>query len=113
MEAYARMYKDRLELDILRALGYFDRPAEPEALKLVLPKMFPRKFQLALNNLRKARLILSNDPSKPIDCHPLVREHFGWVLRTTAPDTFREGHSRLYDHYCKESLPIVQTRSKR
>jgi hypothetical protein len=35
MASYANIYHGRPELDILRALGYFDRPAEPEALKLV------------------------------------------------------------------------------
>ena len=35
--AYAEMFAGKPELDILCALGYFNRPAEPEALKLVQP----------------------------------------------------------------------------
>jgi hypothetical protein len=30
MESYVKMLQGRLELDVLKALGYFDRPAEPE-----------------------------------------------------------------------------------
>ena len=103
MEGYARMFAGKPELDILHALGYFDRPAEPDALKLVLPKMSDRTYRVALMRLRDARLILTADPTALIDCHPLVREHFADVMRKTAPDAFREGHSRLYDHYCKQA----------
>ena len=103
MEGYARMFAGQPELDILRALGYFDRPAEPAALKLVLPEMPDRTYRVALHRLRGARLILTADPTALIDCHPLVREHFADVMRKTAPDVFREGHSRLYDHYCKQA----------
>jgi tetratricopeptide (TPR) repeat protein len=92
MASYARMYEGRPELDILRALGYFDRPAEPEALKLVLPEMKPMVYQAALTTLRDARLISTNDPAQPIDCHPLIREHF-------AQYATEGGHSRLYEHY--------------
>lgn len=103
MEGYARMFAGKPELDILRALGYFDRPAEPAALKLVLPEMSDRTYRAALNRLRDARLILTADPTALIDCHPLVREHFADVMRKTASDAFREGHSRLYEHYCKQA----------
>ena len=103
MEGYARMFAGKPELDILRALGYFDRPAEPAALKLVLPDMSDRTYRAALKRLREARLILTADPTALIDCHPLVREHFADVMRKTAPDVFRDGHSRLYDYYCSQA----------
>jgi tetratricopeptide (TPR) repeat protein len=96
MASYARMYQGQPELDILRALGYFNRPAEPEALKLVLPEMADRKYRAALNRLHDARLILTTDPEKPLDCHPLVREHF-------AAEATAEGHARLYEHYQKQA----------
>lgn len=96
MASYARMYENRPELGILRALGYFDRPAEPEALRLVLPEMNPLVYQAALATLYEGRLILTSDPAKPIDCHPLIREHF-------AAETTEEGHSRLYEHYKKRA----------
>jgi tetratricopeptide (TPR) repeat protein len=97
MASYAGMYQGEPELDILRALGYFDRPAEPAALKLVLPAIEDRKYQAALKRLHDARLILATDPTQPIECHPLVREYF-------AAYATREGHARLYEHYTKQAL---------
>ena len=94
--AYERVFSGKPELDILRALGHFDRPAEPEALKLVVPKMEDRKYRAALKRLHDARLILTTDPAQPLDCHPLVREHF-------AGQATREGHRRLYGHYKKQA----------
>src|ERR1035437_4460180 len=94
--AYDKMFAGKPEAAILRALGYFDRPAEPAALKLVLPAMEDRKYRAALKRLRDARLILTTDPAQPLDCHPLVREHF-------AAEATREGHARLYEHYKKQA----------
>jgi tetratricopeptide (TPR) repeat protein len=96
MEGYARKFEGKPEFEILRALGYFDRPAEPAALKLVLPAMPDLTYRAALKRLRNARLILTADPAAPLDCHPLIREHF-------AADATREGHARLYEHYCKQA----------
>jgi len=90
--AYEGMFARKPELAILRALGYFDRPAEPAALKLVLPAMDDGKYLRALKRLHDARLILTSDPDKPIDCHPLVREYFA---AAAAP----KGHLRLYEYY--------------
>jgi tetratricopeptide (TPR) repeat protein len=90
--AYERMFESKPEAAILRALGYFDRPAEPEALRLVRPKIDYRQYQSALKRLHAARLILARDPAKPLDCHPLVREYF-------AAEATREGHARLCEHY--------------
>jgi tetratricopeptide (TPR) repeat protein len=96
--AYERMFAGKPEADILRALGYFDRPAEPEGLKLVLPAVDDHTFRRALKRLHDARLILTTDPKQPLDCHPLVREHF-------AAQATQEGHARLYEHY-KDRAPF-------
>jgi hypothetical protein len=102
MASYARMYEGEAELDILRALGYFNRPAEPAALKLVLPAMEDRKYRAALKRLREARLVLTADPAQPLDCHPLVREHF-------AAEATREGHARLFEHYARQAPQLPDT----
>ena len=94
--AYDRMFKGKPEAAILRGLGYFDRPAESAAMKLVVPEMEDHKCRAALKRLHDARLILTTDPAKPLDCHPLVREHF-------AAEATREGHARLYEHYKKQA----------
>lgn len=64
MGSYARMYEGQPELDILRALGYFNHPAEPAAFKLVRPGLERRKYHTALNRLHKARLLLFGGPCK-------------------------------------------------
>jgi tetratricopeptide (TPR) repeat protein len=38
-----------------------------------------------------------------LDAHPVVRQHFGRLLKEGAPDTFREANRRLYEHY--KALP--------
>ncbi len=96
MASYARMFEGKPERAVLTALGYFDRPAEPEALRLVLPPITDSAYQDALDGLKDARLILGADPKLPIDCHPLIREHF-------SAESTQEGHARLYGHYCKRA----------
>ncbi len=98
MQSYARVFEGKPEGDILRGLGFFDRPAEREALKLVLRGPLQ---EAALVKLRKARLILSADALAPIDCHPLVREHFGALTKASDLKGFRAGHSKLFDYYCQ------------
>ena len=34
-----------------------------------------------------------------LDCHPLIREHFGAKLREGKPAAWRQAHSRLYEYY--------------
>jgi tetratricopeptide (TPR) repeat protein len=97
MRMYEAMYAGEPELDILKALGYFNRPAEPEALKLVFPAMGELRYRAALQRLRDARLVLTADATQALDCHPLIREHF-------AKDATQEGHAKLYEHY-KASEP--------
>ena len=103
MAAYEQMFAGKHEGEILRALGFFNRPADPDALKLVLPVMKDLQYQAALNRLYGARLVLSKNPTVPADCHPLIREHFAAVMRSTAAKAFREGHARLYEHYRKQA----------
>ena len=96
MAAYEETFAGKPELDILKGLGYFDRPAEPAALQLVLPDMPSLKDKAALKRLRELRLVLDDDGSTDLDCHPLIREHF-------AQYATQEGHARLYEHYQKQA----------
>jgi tetratricopeptide (TPR) repeat protein len=113
MEAYERWFEGKPEQDILRLMGLFDRPAEPGPLRVLrqppaipglterLQKLSEYPWNLALDNLRQARLLDPKDPEAPdsLDCHPLVREHFGEQLEATGPAAWREAHGRLYEHY--------------
>ena len=113
MDSYERWFADKPESDILRMMGLFDRPAERGALealrkKPAIPGLTERveglshtDWQYAVGNLRLARLLAVPDPNEPdtLDCHPLLREHFGDKLRTSNPAAWREAHSRLYEYY--------------
>jgi tetratricopeptide (TPR) repeat protein len=96
MEWYERLFEDRPELEILRIMGLFDRPAETGAID-------------AVKHLRDVRLLAPEDPLRPdaLDCHPLIREHFGEKLKKHNPKAWKEAHSRLYEYYksAAEELP--------
>ncbi len=86
-------------MNILLIMGLFDRPVEKgavEALKGKSPiigitqkiqELSEEDWQWALSNLRTANLLSKADPQKPgtLDCHPLIREHFGEKLREENP----------------------------
>jgi tetratricopeptide (TPR) repeat protein len=117
MEAYGKWFEGKPEQNILYMLGLFDRPAERGAIQALLAA--PRiagltaevqgiaggKWQLALKHLRSARLLAEKDENEPdtLDCHPLIREHFGEKLKASNPQAWREAHSRLYKYY--KSVP--------
>ncbi len=113
MESYERWFQGKPELNILYMMGLFDRPAEGgaievlkakpaiEALTEALQELSHEDWQYALNNLREARLLAKEDPqnSNTLDCHPLVREHFGEKLKESNPTAWKEAHGRLYEYY--------------
>ena len=48
-----------------------------------------------LTDMRQVRLLAAEDPLSPdtLDCHPLVREHFGEKLERSSPTAWREAHA--------------------
>jgi tetratricopeptide (TPR) repeat protein len=123
MLAYEKWFEGRPEQDILCVMGLFDRPAEKgalEALKVApsiagltdqIQGLSQEKWQIALKHLRQARLLADKDPHDPdtLDCHPLLREHFGEQLRAGNPKAWREAHSRLYEYYKTHSKELPDT----
>jgi tetratricopeptide (TPR) repeat protein len=121
MEAYetwlAETEKGQRALSILRIMGLFDRPAEKGAIDAVtagepipgltdaLKGLGEKGWKLAVKELRKLRLLAEKDEdrSEALDCHPLVREHFGERLKTEFPEGWKEAHGRLYEYY--KALP--------
>jgi hypothetical protein len=113
MASYERWFEGQPELDILHLMGLFDRPvgpgaiqalrAEPpiEALTERLQGLSQVDWRYAVASLRKVRLLAEEDADSPetLDCHPLVREHFGERLGRSHPDAWREAHDRLYEYY--------------
>ncbi|MEY2505827.1 MAG: hypothetical protein QOH01_156 [Verrucomicrobiota bacterium] len=103
------------ELEALRLLGFFDRPADEGSLQALratpaipgltelLAGMADADWFRVLAHLDKLRLIHARhgDTGKRfVDTHPIIREHFAEQLREKSPDAWREGHCRLYGYLC-------------
>jgi hypothetical protein len=115
MEAYARWLGESPKRDILYIMGLFDRPVAMGAIEALkadppipgvteqLQQLSEEDWGYALENLRGANLLAKEDPHKPdfLDCHPLIREHFGERFREQNPAGWKEAHQRLY-HYFKD-----------
>jgi len=113
MESYEEWFKGKPELNILNIMGVFGRPAEGGAIKVLMikpvingltsdfKKLSSKNLRFALNRLRKVELLSKEDAfgSDKLDCHPLIREHFGEKLKENNPEAWKEAHSRLYDYY--------------
>lgn len=113
MAAFAERFGDGPEVELLRVLGLFDRPAEAEAIAAVrtapgIPDLTAKLFELRegdwrdlLGKVRRAGLMAPESEHRPdtLDAHPLVREHFGQQLRGQHSAAWREGNDRLYEHY--------------
>ncbi|MBW8040273.1 MAG: hypothetical protein FVQ85_09770 [Planctomycetes bacterium] len=113
MESYENWLKGTAELDILYMMGLFDRPApggaivvlreEPgiEGLTDKLVGLTDAKWKYAVKHLRVLRLLGEADEGNAgnLDCHPMIREHFGEKLKGANPDGWREAHGRLYEYY--------------
>jgi len=123
MASYERWFWNKPELDILRVLGLFDRPAELGAIQALrveppiqglterLHALPEPDYRYAVGNLRRVRLLASEDPHSPgtLDCHPLVREHFGERLEASHPESWREAHGRLYEYYRSQAPELPDT----
>lgn len=120
MEAFAQQFGDNVELEFLQVLGLFNRPAPRTALETViktplisgltdrLAKLSEAEWPRLLHKLRELKLLAREYQHRPdtLDCHPLVREHFGEKLRQQNPAAWQEAHSRLYEYY--KNLPAKQ-----
>lgn len=113
MKSYEIWLRGTAELDILYLMGLFDRPAEAGAIKklreepaikmlteniISLPEA---KWKYAVEHLRELDLLAKEEKDRPddLDCHPLIREHFGKKLKNERIEAWREGHRRLYEYY--------------
>jgi hypothetical protein len=123
LASYETWLSGKAELDILRMMGLFDRPANGGAIEALrkkpaikgltdrLQKLKNAEWQYAVSNLRDLRLLAVADENDPdtLDCHPLLREHFGEQLQASNPKAWREAHSRLYDYYKTSTKELPDT----
>jgi tetratricopeptide (TPR) repeat protein len=112
MAAFARRFDDGPEVELLRLLGLFDRPADSKALESLraappIPGLTDRLHLLSeadwlrlIEKLRRLKLIApaGHHWLTDLDAHPLLREHFGEELKQQHPSAWREGNNRLYEH---------------
>ncbi len=117
MASYEIWLKDTPELNILYIMGLFDRPAPGGAIDALrsapaiagltdnLQNLSDTKWKFAVKRLRDLRLLAKQDKDNPdtLDCHPLVREHFGERLQEKNPSAWQQAHERLYEYY--KNLP--------
>lgn len=115
------------DLQALRLVGLFDRPARPDCLDALraapaIPGLTDRLVTLdaddwnaVLRRLNEAHLIQLRFPprdpgsqaphpeprSVPVDAHPLIREYFAKHLREKEAAAFESAHSRIFDHLCE------------
>jgi tetratricopeptide (TPR) repeat protein len=115
MKSYEKWLQGCPELDILHIMGLFDRPAQGDAIKELraepliegsteqLQSISPAKWMYTIKHLRDLHLLAGYDKNQPatLDCHPLIREHFGKKLKNENPKAWREAHTRLYNYYKK------------
>src|SRR5260370_3900162 len=94
-------------------VGLFDRPADENALRVLLKPpsirgltdsltdLSPTDWRTILARLRRARLLAAEDPHNPgnLDTHPLVREYFGEQLQSQRTEAWQECNRRLYEYY--------------
>ncbi|MBU4263127.1 MAG: TIR domain-containing protein [Proteobacteria bacterium] len=113
MAALVGLLGDSPEVEYLRILGLFDRPADKEALAALLtppaiPDLTGRIMAVkeedrheCLTRLRRLGLLAPASSQRPgdLDCHPLVREHFCDLLREQFPAAWQQGNLRLYEYY--------------
>ena len=111
MAAFVKAFGEGPELDLLRVLGLFDGPVEETVVEALLAappiggltEHLGREGALAgaQATLRRARMLASESRHNPprLDCHPLVREHFGAELEHERREAWRAGHGRLSEYY--------------
>jgi tetratricopeptide (TPR) repeat protein len=114
MDSYEHWLHSTPELELLYIMGLFDRPAPLGAIEALkqepvirgltdsLQLLSDEDWDFAIQHLRDLRLLSASEADK-LDCHPLIREHFGEKLRAKGENPWQEAHSRLYEYY--RSLP--------
>jgi tetratricopeptide (TPR) repeat protein len=111
IQAWEKKLGEGSELNILRIMGLFDRPADEGAVKALRKKPVIKnlndtiksenKFLEALKKLRKFNLIAEENHAESgnLDAHPIVRQHFAEQLKLDYPKTWRKSNNRLYQYY--------------
>ncbi len=139
MEAFARRFGDSPELNVLHIMGLFYRPATAQEIKWLRTRppvshltdricTIPEQdWDRVINNLRhlellapqshhelelRGKILVAHDNIHgigTIDAHPMVRTHFGLRLQHIAGESWKEGHSHLYDYLALSTTRLPDT----
>ncbi len=121
--AFEQKFGEGPEIEALRLLGLFDRPADGPSIAALrkapaiagltdhIHESFEADWLRAVQRLRKYKLIAEESHHDPdeLDAHPLVREHFRDQLKATRYDTWRAGNARLYDYLTRTTKEFPDT----
>ena len=123
MAAFEERFGDGPEVELLKILGLFERPAEDAAVKALrtqpfiygltqhLSRITELNGRKLIEKLRDLKLIANKSTHNPksLDCHPLIREHFGEMLKKDNIKAWRAGHNRLYKFYKSHAKDFPNT----
>jgi tetratricopeptide (TPR) repeat protein len=123
MNAFAKRLGDSPEVEALRMLGLFNSPAGREEITALrasppipgltegIEKMTDTEWLGVITRLRRMKLLAPESSHRPdaLDCHPLLREHFGEQLKETNPAAWREANNRLYEYYKTSAKELPDT----
>ena len=121
--AFEKKFGDGPEVEALRLLGLFDRPADGPSIAALrkaptiagltdhVLESFEADWLRAVQRLRNCGLIAKESYHSPdeLDAHLLVREHFGQQLRERLPDAWSEANNRLYEHLTRTTKEFPET----
>lgn len=112
LSSYSEWIDDAAELEVLRVMGLFDRPASAHAIQAL--RAFPiqdltehighlteEEFHRVVSRLRRVGLLAERDPHCPdaLDAHPLVRQFFREQLQKSFIPAWRQGNECLFNHF--------------
>jgi hypothetical protein len=105
------------QLEALRLLGFFDRPASAKCLTILratptipgLTKevvgLSSKLWNITLSRLEEGGLLLPGSTDGSVDAHPLIREYLAHSLRKQQSAAWQEGHRRLYEYLKTNAVP--------
>ena len=132
MQAYERLLEGGPELELLRILGLFNRPAPSSAIRQLLAppsipglteelgKLSEPQLRRVIGSLKRHQLAISSTVSSPadshgaaagradeaLDTHAKVRQHFSRFFQFDQREGWKEANRRFYEYY--RQLPANQ-----
>ena len=117
LQSYEKWFGDSPELQVLRILGLFDRPATLEEVSTLrkhppiqnltdkLATLTSTEWNATVRRLSQLQLtsISESNSSIEIDTHPLIREYFSNELRNKYQNAWTDGNLRLYNYLLMRS----------